>query len=208
MKRKQFEKFAHQHILPNLKGYECVGDLIYQVPVGNILRGFVFESSGFNGETFHPDVFVQPLYVRSHDLTITLGERLPGLWKFTSPADAELGRRLLDSISTRGLAFLNGLGTPAGIANNATTVKSPKNHYVRQAAAYSLILTGEYEKCVLRLDDLLVMLAEMSMVQKWVASVHDEVQELRSALLCDPNEAQGLLSKWTEETRIRLRLPQ
>ena len=207
MKKREFQKFASEFLIPQLPGFAVKGHLIYEVPVGNLFRGFVFDSSGFSAKTFNPDAFVQPLYIPHDYITMTLGKRLLGVWEFQSGGDQALADRLLQSMRMEGLPLLQALGTPEKIAHDAEKLFSPKNHYVRQARAYSLVLIGQDREAIQRLDELLAMLKEMSVgIQKWALKVHAEVASFRETLLRDAEEARGLLAQWTEQTRQKLGL--
>jgi hypothetical protein len=209
MKKKECEKFARQYLIPQMPGFEVKGNLIYQVPVGVVFRGYVFDSSSFEKTAFNPDVFVQPLYVPSEHLTMTLGRRLPGVWKLRSPNDKVLADKFLQIMAEQGQLLLERLGTPEKIARNAEkTDGGSRNHYVRQAVAYSLIWIGENGEAIRKLDELLVMLKEMgSGIQKWALEVHEEVSLLRAILVKEPSEAKALLAQWAEQTRQTLNLP-
>lgn len=208
MKRLEFEKFASKLLIPELPGFAVKGHLIFRLPVGSLLRGFIFDSSGFSRETFNPDVFVQPLYVPNDYITMTLGRRLLGVWKFRAD-DETLATKLLASMRKEGFPLLDELGSPEKIASNAERLKSPENHYVRQAAAYSLALIGEDRQAIKRLDELLVMLREMGAgIQKWALKVHNEVANFRETLVSRPSEARKQLADWTEQTRQKLGLPE
>ena len=87
-------------------------------------------------------------------------------------------------------------------------VKNSKNHYVRQAAAYSLVWIGKDSEAIKKLDDLATMLMEMSSFQKWALDVHAEVIGLRELITKNPSEARAKLAQWAEETRHKLNLPQ
>src|ERR1035438_8085018 len=189
-----------------MPGMIAQGHLIYSVPVGNIFRGFLFESSAFSAESFCPHVFVQPLYVRDDYLTMTLGDRFPGNWMFLDGGNEALAGALLKNIETRGMPFLGKMGATEALAHNPKA-KDSRNHYVRQAAAYSMVMIGENQEALRRLDDLLKMLMERSGFQKWALAVHAEVASLRESLLRDPVEAKSLLERWTEETRQKLKIP-
>src|SRR5215470_8624224 len=110
MQQKEFANYAKKHLLPDLQGFEVKGRFIFQVPVKEIFRGFIFDSSGFSAETFHPEAFVQPLYVPTANFTMTLGERFRGVWEFQAD-DESLARRLLRSMKTDGMRLLKALET-------------------------------------------------------------------------------------------------
>jgi hypothetical protein len=209
VKGREFQKFASSFLIPQLPGFVTEGHLIFRVPVENVIRGFIFDSSAFSAEAFHPTAFVQPLYVPHDHITMTLGSRLRGAWEFSRERNQQLADRLLESMRKEGLPLLEELGSPQKIADSAEVLFSTKNHYVRQAAAYSLVLIAEDRKAVQRLDQLLLMLKEMGRgVQTWAQNVYAEVAGLRETVLRDPSEARALLEKWAEKSRQALRLPE
>jgi hypothetical protein len=211
VKGKMFEKFASRFIIPEWPGFTVSGNLIYRIPVATIFKGFVFDSSGFSADVFNPTVFVQPLYVPQDYITLTLGQRLLGNWEFSPEVEEEaLASRLLRSMTTEGMPLLDLLATPEKIAKEAEKLNGAINsHSVRRVVAYSLVWIGEDNEALQRLDKLLLMLEEMGKgVQKWALHLHEEVSQLREALLRNPNEARTLLAMWTEQTRQKLKLPQ
>ena len=207
MKRKDFERFATKYLIPQMPGFIVKGHLIFQAPVQMVFRGFIFDSSGFSAEAFHPEAFVQPLYVPSDHITMTLGERFLGAWKFRED-DKDLAGWLLESMKSVGLPWFESLGTPENIAHTVESLKSPKNHYVRQAAAYSLAWIDEDKKAMQKLIELSAMLIQMSNFQKWALNVHAEAVNLRAALFENLALAKAQLARWAEETRLKLGLPE
>ena len=207
MKKKDFQTFAAEYLIPQMSGFVAKGNLVYRVPVGVVFTGFIFDSSGFDEESFNPDAFVQPLYVPLEHFAMTLGERLRGVWKLRDKGDSSLADALLSRMKEQGWPLFEALGTPEGMARDVEKLKSPKNHYVRQAAAYSSIWIGNHSEASRRLDELLEMLNEMSASQKWASDVHTEVTALKEVLTKNPEAARSLLVQWAEETRRKLDLP-
>lgn len=143
MNKKHVERFAHQHLVPSLPGFGVRGRLLYEVPVGNVLRAFLFDSSGFSATTFHPHVFAQTLYILSDHLTLTPGSRFLGHWEFEPGAEFELEQRLLKQIHRVGLPFLRAHSTPEDIVRETQSDPAIRvNPGVQQQLAYSLLWLG------------------------------------------------------------------
>ena len=63
-------------LLPALDGFPVQGRLLYDRPIGPILRGFCVEISAFSNADFFLECFVQPLYVPCSHLVFSYGKRL------------------------------------------------------------------------------------------------------------------------------------
>jgi hypothetical protein len=208
MKKKQIEKLANLHLLPSLSGFSVRGNLLFQVPVGNILRAFLFDRSGFSALAFYPQTFVQLLYIPAEHLTLTPGRRFPGPWKFEEGSKLQLAQRILGQIHEIGLPFLRAYGTPEGVvretkANPALQV----NPHVRQQLAYSLLLLERNDEALDELDKILRMLNRSHDSPLWERALFKEVGGLKEKLMRRPQEAVETLHAWTEQTRLKLSLP-
>lgn len=208
MKGKQVERFAKEYLLPSLPNFCVRRSLLYEVPVGNILRAFLFESSGFSAEAFHPWVFVQLLYIPSEDLTLTPGDRFPGNWKHEPGREPQLAERLLDQMRKIGLPFLRTHNTLEGIVRHTKSDPAAKaNPHIRQQLAYSLLLLGRNDEALGELTKALGMLCRSSDSPPWEHALFAEVNGLREKLMRNPREAVETLHAWTEQTRSKLKLP-
>ena len=209
MKGRQVQRFAIQYLLPHLEGFRTHGKLLYQVPVGNVLRGFIFDSSGFSAEGFYPEVFVQALYVPCDHLNLTLGKRFLGVWKFEPGLEQQLGQRLLHEIFRTGLPLLRRQSGPEGIVaelrgNPALGV----NSRLQEVLAYSLLILGRNDEGLDELDKLLAMLEPLREARSWERSLHAEMGILREKLMRNPAELRAMLQEIAERTRQKLRLPE
>ena len=187
MKKKLIERFAIEHLLPSLPGFCARGNLIYDVPVGCILRAFLFDSSGFSATTFHPHVFVQALYIPFDHLTLTPGKRFLGHWEFQSENQFELAHKLLNQIHAVGLPFLRANSTPEDMVREARANPAIKvNPRVRQQLALSLLLLGRNDEGWDELDALLAMISQKNDPATWERDLHTEIGTLREKLMRNP----------------------
>jgi hypothetical protein len=192
-----------------MEGFRAHGKLLYQVPVGNILRGFIFDSSGFSAEAFHPEVFVQALYVPRDHLDLTLGRRFLGVWSFQPELEEQLGKKLLHEIFKTGLPFLQHCAGPEGIVKELRRNPALRaNPRLRETLAYSLLLLGHNDEGLDELDKLLAMLEPLSGESSWERTLHAEIGGLREKLMRSPAELRAMLQANAEQTRQKLRLPE
>jgi hypothetical protein len=208
MQKKQVERFAIEHLLPSLPHFSVRGNLLFERPVGKILRAFLLENSGFSAATFYPRAFVQLLYIPSQHLTLSPGRRFPGNWKFEPERETQLAQELLNQIHEIGLRFLRAHATAEGIvretrANPAVEV----NPHARQQLAYSLLLLERNEEALDELNKILGMLNRSGDPPPWEHALFAEVGGLKERLMRNPREAFQTLNTWTEQTRLKLNLP-
>lgn len=208
MKGRHVQQFATRHLLPHLDGFRAQGSLLYQIPVGKILRGFIFDSSGFSAEAFYPQVFVQPLYVPRDHLDLTLGKRFLGVWKFEPEREHQVAQKLLHEIFKIGLPFLHRHAGPEGIVDEVN--KNPalsKNCRLRETLAYSLLILGRNDEGLDELDKLLAMLEPIAEAREWERVLHAEIGILREKLMRNPAALREMLEGIAEQTRHTLKLP-
>jgi len=209
VKGKLIQQFATRHLVPHLEGFQAHGKLLYQVPVGNILRSFIFDSSGFSAKAFHPQVFVQPLYVPRDHLDLTLGARFLGAWEFDPEREQQVAQKLLHEIFRTGLPFLGRQAGPEGIVEGLR--RNPAlgvNCRLRELLVYSLLLLGRNEEGLDQLDKLLAMLGPLSEVRSWERALHGEIGVLREKLMRNPAELRVMMQEISEQTKQKLRLPE
>jgi hypothetical protein len=207
VKGRQVQRFATQYLLPHLEGFRANGKLLYRVPVGNVLRAFIFDSSGFSAEAFHPQVFVQPLYVPCDHLNLTLGRRFLGVWKFEPELEQQLGQKLIHEIFQTGLPFLQRYAGPESIAKELR--RNPAlgvNCRLQEVLAYSLLILGRNDEALHELDQLLAMLEPLSEARSWERTLHAEIGILREKLMRNPAELRAMLQGIAEQSRQKLRL--
>jgi hypothetical protein len=209
MKKREFQKFAALYLVPQLSGFVADGNLIYRVPVGEILLGFLFDRSAFSAESFQPQAFVQPLYIPSEHLVLNLGERFGGVWKFQAGGEQTLAQRLLHAIHDTGLPFIAKLSSPSQLVQIIRKERPwlDRSDYLQQVVAYSLILLGKNDEALESLDKLAETVNPINDVRPWVKKIHTDVGVLKQAMMRDPEDARRMLRRWTEETRQKLHLP-
>jgi hypothetical protein len=209
VKGKQVQRFATQYLLPHLEGFRAHGALLYQVPVGNILRGFIFDSSSFSAEAFHPGAFVQALYVPRDHLDLTLGKRFLGAWKFEPGREQQVGQKLLHEIFKTGLPFLDRHAHPEGIIQELNRNPALRaNCRLQELLVYSLLILRQNDGGLDELDRLLAMLQGLTEARSWERDLHAEIGLLREKLMRNPVEVCTMLQRIVEETRQKLRLPE
>jgi hypothetical protein len=207
MKRAKTNMYMRE-LLRLQERFACKGNLLYESPIRDLLRGFYFESSAFDSHTFYLWTLVAPLYVPQDHISLTLGSRLKNP-RTTGRAwndERDSSQAVSAAVLSDGIAFLGLFDTPADLATNALSNFPERNPYVRQAVAYSLILTTDPRRAI----PVLRALTEVSPESpKWRQPMADRAQLLTELLTGNRlEEARSLLSGWKEHSLRSLGLNQ
>ena len=113
MRKKEITKLLRA-LLQDFPDYEVQGDMMYGVPISHVLKGVVLDRS-ISPSDYYAHVFLQPLYVPSEHVVLSLGWRLGGgvrSWNLDSEQDREEFARLLN---VEAIPFLNKIHGPQDI---------------------------------------------------------------------------------------------
>jgi hypothetical protein len=203
MNKKQTSALTTQ-LLPSFPSFKVKGRLMLLAPLGDTLRAFHFEPSGFSLADFYINVFFQPLYVPSEHAHFTFGHRLGPGWTITNLDVAGVLRpKMLEEV-----AFLAKLGTAEQVAKELESQAAPNmrgyvNPHCFEARAYALLKAGHVVKSKEVLQDLL---DRANREVGWENEIAVRAQMLLEKLLNDPNKARDQLAIWQTETVRNLEL--
>jgi hypothetical protein len=212
MKGREWDKLFRRYLLADLPSFQGKGSLLFNAPVIHLLRGFSFDTSGFDRNTFYVHVFLQPLYVPRDHVAYLFGKRLYGRqgqsWSIDAEHQGATVEDVLASIKEQGLPFLGYVQTPGDLARKAPLVGGRgSDPNMSEAVAYSFVLAHEYAEARGALDRLQALLRAGDPADPWAAELLGRSQLVRERLERDPEEAIALLEEWNEQTRTNLRLP-
>ena len=202
MKSKDFEAL-HKTLLPGLPGFASHKRLLLMVPMQGMLRAVHFDPSAFSKDDFYVAPIVMPLCVPSEHLSLMFGNRVlhptnGDGWTRQMP---KLVDDLLAAVRSQALLFLLRIKSAQDFAELALT--SWTNPHARRKAAFVLARSGEYERAVSIIDDLL---PRLDLSSHWQKDIFDDSSKLRHMLLNDPDEAQRQLGEWEDYTIRKLGL--
>jgi hypothetical protein len=212
LKGKQFERLARKYLGPLLAdGYVSKGKLMYETPVGVVLRGFCVDDSSFDAANFTVWMFAQPLYVPEDHIVLTLGRRFGQLgggpdkwWTLTPENESAIFAELRSEMQEATRLFVARCRTPDDLADFIPTVISDTNFHVVETVAFSCILAGRVEEAVIHLDRLRILMR--SPTYEWERVVLRRAERISSVLAADAAEAKRLLEGWADGTARALSL--
>ena len=198
MKTKEFVNLE-KRLLQDFPGFAIKGSMMFISPVGHTLRGFCFETSGFDKRAFYLWSFFMPLYVPSEHIHFTFGERIGGnkRWNADQP---ELGAALRSEM-LKELPFLYSLKTAKDVANALEPMTKRTNPHCHEAFAYTLIRSGKIGAAAEALNRLLKLI---DMTVEWQQKIAERVGLIQGKLLKNPEEALKQLDIWESETASNL----
>lgn len=209
MRTPAIQNFVKAHLLPHFPSFSIAGKVMFEEPIGDVLRGGYFEDSEAFPTSVYVWVFVQPLYIPRDYFFFTLGKRLtykPGFFARSEVWNlhlAETGPFLKKAIELQGLPHIAKLRSPELLAENATWVSGLLgDSRVAEIVAYSLIRLGEVKNGAKRLQSVLKQAREREH-----AEVVTKCTELLRAVEQRECEVQALLGEWRMQTARNLRLP-
>jgi hypothetical protein len=201
-------------------GFIYRGHLIYHRQLEYILRGFCFEDSAFETNSFNLYVFVQPLFIPSTYLWFNFGIRLGQLsskgndfwWTITPDNEADIMSEVIGLMKGPGLKFLENIQNPGDLNKFYETklIKTPRDYTAHEALAYALVITQEYKaarKSLLRLEKLLKGEIENNPHINWLADILRRVSVVNELISQDKlEESINLMCTWSNFTIDALRL--
>lgn len=197
MKKKQFETIC-KSFLSSLPGFACKGWLLYEQPVGHVLRGFCCDDSGFDPNKFAVIVFFLPLYVPTKHLHFNMGKRLKDArgcdiwWNLNDP---QLRDELLAYIHRDGMPFLDGVAEPHDVVNAIQRLGADSDPYKLEALAYSLAMSDDVS---LAQEALSRLTNGLDASVSWQAEMIERATQLARKLSVNPKEARRQLAEWEE----------
>lgn len=205
MTGKQLRALYRRHLRDGLPGTEVRGSVVYLRPVGDLLRGCHFESSGFSGDRFVVHAFVQPLYVPFPAIDLTYGRRLgrrgERWFDLAEEPEERAMAEVLRLIQEQALPLWEQFGTPARFARNgAELVSDARSPGFVEAVAYSYALAGDPAQARAHLARALAAMQSRKDLLPHEREMVRRNQQLDVRLRDQPEEAVADLCRWRAET--------
>jgi len=198
-------------LLPHLPGFVTNKQHeIFVCPIGNILRGFLFDSSAYSREDFYFTWFVMPICRPIEYITLSYGERLnvPGGhsgWRTDMP---DLPDRLLEAMRPKALPLLHSIQTIQDMIEliyarqNSGEVTDINDQDV---IACLQILDGQFDEAMATLNKVIDHERGPYRYQ-WILNIVERMKGLRVKLLEDPQQAVEQVKAWQDYTFKALKL--
>lgn len=200
-----------RYLQAHLRGMEQRGLLIYQRPIGDVLRACYFESSAFSKDRFAVTAFIQPLYQPASSLVLGWGDRL-GLrnerwFNVSVESEEDVGRELLHLIQEQALPLFARFRDPADFVRNAPYMGwHTEGEYFLEAMGYSHAVCGMYDEGRAYLRRLISTLQESDDLRPYEHEMIRRNQQFDGKLRDRPEEAIADLRSWRQETLRAIRL--
>jgi hypothetical protein len=192
-----------KRLLLKLANFTINGPLLFIVPLEHTLRGFHFEGSSFDKESFYVDAFFMPLYVPSQHVHFTFGHRVRDGGGDRWSTDKAAFEPALEAAVQKEIPFLAGLNTPLDVANALKPLAQRSNPHCHEAFAYALAKAGEIHAAVDAIDTLLKLVESLKRVNPrltWEMEIAERAEFLKTKLTANPDDARAQLAAWESET--------
>jgi hypothetical protein len=214
MKTRELERLIKKYLAPHLERYRVTGSLLYTIESEHLLKGFYLERT-HTKRGFYTWVFVQPLYIPSTHISLTLGERLAHLhqgrdrlWIIGNDDEVEVMREILHQVLESGIKYLAQVSSLSQVPRSLPIMtEAPLSARSLEIIAYAYILLGQREQALnelARLDDSVSHLLERIPERTWLKEIQNRKNKIQIALEDSVEIASGVLKSWTSYTTKNL----
>jgi len=210
MRERDFERLAMKYLLPYLGEYLVKGSLLYTIEFEHLLKGLYFERSPTE-KGFYTWVFVQPLYIPSKHISLTIGGRLAQLhhgrdrlWIIGNEDEADVMHEILHQVRESGLTYLAQVSSLSQLPRSLPKMtEAPLGARALEVIAYAYVLLRQREQALTalaRLDDTVSHSIEKMPERTWLLEILDRKRKIQQALEESMDFAREIISGWTAYT--------
>lgn len=200
-----------KRLLPDFPEFTIKGSLMFLTPVEHTLRGFSFESSAFDKNSFYVTAFFMALCIPRRYLIFNLGQRLRERGGDRWTINNKNFEAALRSEMEKQVLFLSRLKTPMDIVEAAIGKGSSNDPYCQETIAYMLALAEQVDNAIEALDRLVAMLEpgiqwqhEMALrAQLLKSKLIDNLRAQNSGTDCTKATINGKTEYWGQQLRLR-----
>ena len=186
-----------------MEGFVAKRHLVFKPPLKHLLRGFAFEGSSFNKDSFYVCAFVMPLCVPKEHLSFTFGDRVRDLngadrWNVGMP---NLIENLSAALKRDAVTFISRIESVSDFIGYAKS--GPRTLRNLEGVGYSLARNGQISEACAIFDELLAM---VDLSNSWQRELAGEVNRLKDVLTQAPENVRAQLAASESETIHKLGL--
>lgn len=171
--------------------------LLVVTPVGRILRGFYIENSS-DARRVYLWAFVQPLFVPSETVVLSLGCRLGGGHRTWSSAEVDAAA---PALRAEGEAFFGAIASPQALAS-WELLGDRRDAHAQEVRAFALVAAGQYVDGARALRAFAGGLSAAG--PAWMSEMGARAEVLAHAAETDGDAAQARLRAWEASTRAAI----
>ena len=214
MKLREFESMSKKHLTPELPGFVAKGKLVFETPIGMILRGFCYEPSAWDENVFRIEVLLHPLYIPyehvvfliSHDLgSISEKNQSQKWWNINSGMESVM-TDVRKRIQTAGMKWLGQYESPCDVALKGEREGSEDDPHLLRAIAYSWIMCGNQHEAIKAITILQDKLNKAATTTPWMNEMIQETVAVNTVLYQDIEKAKEMLMMMRNDTIAQLGL--
>jgi hypothetical protein len=198
-------------LLPQLPGFATnKQNEIFISPIGNILRGFVFDSSAYSRQDFYFSWFAMPICRPIEYITLSPSKRLdvPGGdtgWRIDMP---DLPDKLLEAMRHEAIPLLHSIQTNQDMielifARQESREVTDIND--QDEIACLQILDGKFDEASIMIEQIIAHEHGPYRYQ-WILNIVERMKVLRAKLHEDPQLAVAQVKEWQDYTFKALKL--
>ncbi len=180
-------------------GLQLSGRMLVATPIGRILRGFYIEDSS-DPQRAYLWAFVQPLFLPSTTVVLSLGQRLGGGSRTWAVANVESAA---SAVLDEGFQFFGQISSPTALAR-WSFLEARTDEHARETRAYALVASGQYQDGTQALRAFAALLPATG--PNWMSEMRNRAEDLARVAEMDGEAAQQRLREWELQSRSALRV--
>lgn len=178
--------------------------MLVRRPIGDMLCAVYGDSSTWDNDSVHFEVFVLPLFVPHEHVSFNYGFRLKmsnrPTWRIEDGAEAAFISELTSEVNGRAVAFFEDFGTVQKFVENAPRKygDNADAHYLETlASAYLMLdLVSESKETIAILKDYLAMAIRKEPSCLWMYNMSVRIDQLKKLIDNSPESGRDTLRKY------------
>jgi hypothetical protein len=196
MTKRQLASIARK-IVAELRLFTAKGRLLVALPLDHTLKAVLLDSSSFDADTFHVELFVQPLFIPENHIVLSVGWRVGGKAEMWSGHDPRLIEKLTSALAGEPCRFLGRIQSPEDVAAAALSLNAAQNLGVQRVVGFAFARAGNYARAIKELTSLLKLLGDRP---GWEYEMAEQTRQLIDQLRDDPQAVARQFERWETET--------
>jgi hypothetical protein len=196
MTKRQLASVA-KRVATKLGMFTSKGRLLVALPLDHTLKAVILDSSSYNADIFHAELFVQPLFIPERHIVLSVGWRVGGRAETWSGHDPDLIENLTTALAGEPCRFLSRIHSPADVAAAALSLNAAQNLGVQRVVGFAFAKAGNTSRAIQELTALLNLLGNRP---GWEHEMAQQTRWLINQLRDDPQAVVSQFKRWETET--------
>lgn len=209
MKVSTIKRIYNTYLSEEFLDFDLKGKLLYQISEDSLLKGYCFDSSGFDKSSLLLHVFIQPLFHPVEYVVLEYGERIYSR-NLEPNKEMEFSSIMLQKMLDYRSSYLDKVCSISDFLRINHAKLNRNDPYALEIVAYSYIQGGDYQRGESSLFSARKQMEKLTRAEPevdWYEDVISRINIMYSLVKEDPVKAKSQLNSWSNYTLSQLKLP-